>query len=329
MRPVQRMAGLASAVAIVGSLAAGCRLGPLVDDVPGASVNLLPAGTAVPSATDNAALASQIALNDGLDDRALAQAKGLIARGTGASAGSAVHYWSFGAATQVPSPLYQFVMETAAGRQPIDHPPLVDAVPGDPGYSALHTLAEVVVTAKYAGERITSSAALSDAIELGLVRDPEPTGAFVTSPIVLPGTTLEVGGDAPAQPILVYGHGYAVAMFQLGGDRGLQPDRVFEPTAQVSFLRAAVAESVDRSRPIFQAVIPSAPPTTQPNYTPLAVVIDVELAPDISPDTVLSDTDLFKRSATGAITTSKPIVARFEVTSSILLLPLQFAEGQP
>jgi hypothetical protein len=329
MRPVQRMAGLAITGAIAGSLAAGCRLGPLVDDIPGASVNVLPAGTAVASATDNAALASQIALNDGLDDRALAAAKGVIARGTGASAGGTVHYWSFGAATQAPSPLYEFVMETATGRQPIDHPALVDAVPGDPGYSALHTLTDVVVTAKYAGERITSAAALSDAIELGLVEDPEPTGAFVTSPIAVPGVSLEVGGAAPAQPVLVYGHGYAVAMFRFGGDRGVQPDQVFEPTAQVSFLRAATAESVDPSRPIFQAAIPSAPATTRPNYTPLSVVVNVELAPGVQPDSVLSDADLFERSATGAITSSKAIVARFEVTSSILLLPLQFVDGLP
>ncbi|MBC7976054.1 MAG: hypothetical protein H7138_13865, partial [Myxococcales bacterium] len=73
---------------LVIATATAC-LGPRVDDTPGASTHLLPSGAAVPPVPDNDELTTQIKLNDGLDDRA---ANGVLARGTGVSAGAAVRY---------------------------------------------------------------------------------------------------------------------------------------------------------------------------------------------------------------------------------------------
>jgi hypothetical protein len=302
----------------------GC-LDPLVEDGAGASANLLPPGADVPSAADNPELAAQIALNDGIDDRALLAA-GRITRGTGFSGGQAVRFWSFGPATRAPSPLYQLYDDAG----PITaHPPFVDAVPGDPGYSAMHTLTKVHVTAKYAGELITSVAALADAVDLGLVDDPLPLGLFVASPIVLPGTPLEVGpGDATVLPETVYARGHRVGMFRFGGDRGVQPGAFILPTLQVSFLRDHDGAGYDASRPVFQATIPAAPPAGMTiNYTALSTVVDVDLA-DNTAAAVKADGDLFKRSAMGAITGTMGI-ASFQVTPTVLLLPIQFEEGQP
>jgi len=311
------------------AVAAGCRLDPLVDDVPGASANLLPSGSAVPIATDNADLTNQIVQHDGLDDDALDAAGGLIARGDGLSAGLPVHYWSFGATTQAPSPLYVFYRHGDAGLEPIAHPAMVDAVPGDGGYSPMHTLVQVVVTDKYAGQIIVDPAALGDAIGLGLVEEPAPTGTSVPSPIVLPGTRLEVGGPAPATAEVVYARGYEVGMFRFGGARGVQPAGAFQPTSQVSYLREAHAVSYDPQRPIFQAQIPTAPPGMLANYTPVSVVVDVDLAPGTHATEITQDSDLFIRSPQGEITASTDQVAVFQVTTTILLLPMQFTDGEP
>lgn len=310
----------------IAAAAAGCRLDPLVDDAPGASAYLLPSGAVVPSVVDNDNLANQIALNDGLDD-ATAGAAIIVPLQTGASAGAAVRFWAFGAATFAPSPLYQFFAEDGT---PIDHPGLVDALPGDPGYSPVHALVHVVVTAAYDGQRITSSQALSDAIELGLVQEPAPSTSLVASPIVLPSTQLEVGATMPAEPVKVYARGYRVGAFFLGGALGVQPGKFFVPTSNVSFLREATGVGYDDNRPIFQATIPAAPPTDRANYTALSTVIHVDLADAIHAADIKSDADLFTRDARGAIT---GVVARnvknFQVTGESLLLPLQFAEGQP
>jgi hypothetical protein len=311
----------------LAALTVGCGLDPLVKDTPGASAHLLPKGATVPSVADNAELANQIVLNDGVDEKLLMGTGGAIPRGTGSSAGDTVRYWSFGAATRAPSPLYVFVEDTGAGRSPIDHPALVDALPGDRGYSAIHAINQVVVTAAYAGQRITTIDALADAIDLGLIHIPEPTGTFVASPIVAPGTSLDVGGAGPAQPETVYGRGYAVAMFRLGGARGVQPGSVLIPTSQVAFVREA-RQAAYAPRPIFQAKIPAAPATTTATYTPLCAVVKVDLAPGTTAASITDDVQLFERSG-GAITSSTDVVARFEVTGDLLLLPLQFTEGAP
>ena len=313
----------------VTAMATGCRLDPLVDDVPGASAHLLPAGGTVPDATDDPDLANQVALNDGLDDDVLAMAGGVVARRDGVSAGVPVHYWWFGPATLAPSPLYVFYADTGAGLVPIDHPGLVDALPGDPAYSPLHTIVQVTVTSKYAGELITTPAALADAIELGLVETPVPSGNFVASPIVLPGTTLDVGGAAPVPPVAIYGDGHVVGAFRFGGVLGVQPGAAFQPTSQVSYVREALGPGYDTERPIFQATIPTAPPGMSANYTPLSVVINVDLAPGVPASQIVRDSDLFIRSPEGEITGTTRAVSRFQVTDMSLVLQLQFADGQP
>jgi len=324
------MGSIMNAAVLTAALAtAACRLHPLVDDVPGASSHLLPRGAAVPSVLQNPELASQIGINDGLDDTTLATAGGVIGRGTGLSAGAAVRYWSFGPGTRAPSPLYIFYQDTGSGLTPIDHPALIDALPGDRGYSALHTITQVVTTSAYAGELITTPAALADAIELGLVNVPVPTASFVMSPVVLPGTALDVGASAPAQPETVYEGGYAAALFRFGGALGVQPGSMLLPTSQVSFLREANKATFDATRPIFQATIPTTRATTRATYTPLSVVIDVDLVPAVTADMVTQDSQLFTRSAAGAITGTTLLVAQFQITTSILLLQLQFTEGQP
>jgi hypothetical protein len=327
MEPIMYMT---TAAALLALAAAGCRLDPLVKDKPGASAHLLPASAVVPSAASNPELANQIALNDGVNDKALMTNGGVIPRGTGVSNGKTVRYWSFGAGNRAPSPIYKFYARLETGElQAISHPPLVDALPGDAAYSALHTINQVVVTEAYAGQLITTSAALADAIELGLAEPPVPTGTFVTSPVVLPTTSLDTGAAAPEPAEVVYGHGYSVGAFELGGELGVQPIGELLPTSQVSYLRDATGATYDSTRPVFQATIPTVAATTKANYTPLSVVLDVDLKPSDPATSILSDGQLFMRTSTGAIGGTQGPVELFQVTTTISILQLQFMDGRP
>lgn len=335
MEPLMRIACAIVIAAAVAPGAAGC-LDPLAKDKPGASSHLLPQGSQVPSAADFDELRLQIGLNDGLDDTALKDNMNVVKRGSGMSAGAAVPFWSFGPITRAPSPIYEFVKPD--GVTPTGHPALLDALPGDHGYSPVHGINDVVVTDAYNGELITTMEALADAIDLGLVSEPVPRKKFVDSPVVLPTTQLEVGGTDPDKakvfPETVYARGYTVGIFRFGGDRGVQPQPsggVLLPVSQVSFLRGPQGGAYEATRPVFQATIPAAPPAPPNekdyNYTPLSVVIEVDLT--VPASGITDDSQLFTRSATGSITGTTSAVAAFRITSSILLLQLQFAEGAP
>jgi hypothetical protein len=332
MEPTMRLVGVFTALAALAS-GAGCRLGPLVDDQPGASANVLPKDTVIPSVTANPDLVNQIVLNDSLDTNALTAAGNVIKRGTGvAPDGAAVRFWAFGEADRAPTPIYVFGTgdPTSASFAPVEgHPPMVETVPGDVDYEPIHTIFNVKVTDKYNGQRITTLGALSDAIDLGLVEAPVAIKVFVNWPIVRPGLKLEVATGTTIPPTQVYAHGYLVDSFPLGGALGRQPNpKGLLPTSQVSFLRGASDPDFDRTRPIFQASIPTAPAQTTPDYTPVSIVVLVELNGAAS--TITRDSDLFTRSPSGDIMAVRsPPVVHFTVTTQPVDLQIQFAEGAP
>jgi hypothetical protein len=296
----------------------------------------------VPYAYDNPELRTKIAENDGIDDRALAMHNFVPLLTGGFSEGNPVSYWSFGPMTRAPSPLYKF-FDAPATMKPLQAP-MVDALPGDPAYSGVHSIIHVFQGARYDGSLITTPAALADAVELGQVLPPAPTGTFETSPIVVlmppsaptgsvPGPDLQVGGtaDAPilAKPTPVYGDGVIAGMFEIDLPNGVQYGNFILPTLQVSLLRGADDLMVDGGRPIFQAKIQAAPPppdTKMTLYTPLSTVVDVDLEDGVAADTITSDAELFDRAAGKVVGTN---VARFEVTPTVLLMPLQFTPGAP
>jgi hypothetical protein len=337
MEPSMRHVGL-SALVILG-VTAGCRLGPLVPDEPGASANVLPKDAMISSVTSNADLTNQIVLNDGLSTLTLMTTKSVIVRGTtGATAdGTLLHFWAFGDTDRAPTPIYVFgtgdPMSPSFTPLP-DHPPMVETVPGDVDYKPIHTIYNVKVTDKYDGQKITTSGALSDAIDLELVEAPVAIKVFVNWPIVRPGLKLEVGpGTASIAPTPVYAHGYVVDSFPLGGMLGRQPNPFgLLPTSQVSFLREAGKPTYDPTHPIFLATVPAAAPTPgmPPNYTPVSLIVNVDLAVGKMADTIHKDSDLFMRSmTTGEILNAQPGVATFTITTKLTDLQIQFTEGMP
>jgi len=258
-------ASMMAAAATATLTSTGC-LDPLVSDKPMASANLLKKGTVVPLASGNADLKSQIANHDGINDADPTTIPLLTSQIDGSTT---INYWSFGAMTTAPSPMYMLVDDKGALCK--DHPPFVDALPGDPAYSAIHTLFNVQTTGTYQGEIITTSQALADAIDLGLVlapvlRDPlqgpnnMTIGRHQVSPIVLPDTKIALTPDPmgnTASTTTVYGHGVAAGMFVFGGPAGEQPGSFIQPTDRVSYLREPAGDgSYNVKRPIFQAKRP-------------------------------------------------------------------------
>lgn len=322
------MRNLVACAALAAAAGPACRLDPLVDDTPGASAAILPADAVVPSVATNGELTNQITFNDGLDSRALMASSNIIPRGSGfAGNGMAVRFWSFGTVDRAPAPMYVFGTGDPMSSSFVqnDHPPLVDALPGDAEYAPLHTIYRVVVTDRYHGEKITTTAALADAVAIGMVEPPVALKNFVDMPIVRPGTRLDTGATAPAMPIPVYGRGYTVDAYQLGGPFAVQSNPLgLLPTSQVSFLRGSTEAVYNTARPIFQASVPT---TNNPAYTSLCVVVNVDINGDAM--NVTSDGEMFTRGMNGEITARTGIVQSFTVTTVQLDLQMQFMEGQP
>jgi hypothetical protein len=317
-----------------------------VDTFTAGFVYVLPPGSLVPPASDDPELTSQIRIFDGLSDSALAANGGVLARLTGKANGVSVKYWSFGAARIVDgyvasTPLYILAdSDGAGGYTPrADHPWLIDSVPGDPGYTAIRRLVYVPVTTKYAGEVITSTQALAEAIQLGLVGEPVPAGTWRNMPVVAAGTKLEVSATLPAVAATeVYAKGHRVELFPLGGALGIQPLRNGQPLGgQEERLLSGVATGTPPAlpvtldaTPVFQYGIPAAPPTMAPNYTPVVTEIDVRLANGVDPTTILNDTQIFRRGTTGSISGYMvDTVASYTLTTTASIKQIQFVDGEP
>jgi hypothetical protein len=309
----------------------------------GATLHILPAGSLVPSIAGDVELSNQIRVFDGLNDGALEENGGVVTRATGKAGGQPVRYWSFGPAPMegnfaVKAPLYLLVTDDGEGGvTPVaDHPPLIDTIPGDVRYSAMRQIIHVPVTASYGGEILPSLEALAEALDLGLVGEPRPSGTWRNMPVVVTGTRLEVGGESePLAATEVLGRGYRVEVFPLGWEQPLRNNQI--PVGQSSRLLSGVASgdpptlpTAPDPQPVFQYDIPAEPPTDAFNYTPLATELQVRLASGVAPGDISDDAELFARSQSGAITGYLvDNVASFAVGTTTVNNQIQFAEGSP
>jgi hypothetical protein len=316
-----------------------------IDSPPGPKY-VLPPGAVVPPVANDAELTSQIRIFDGLSDSALAMNGGVVTRSTGKAGGQTVRFWTFGGAKIIDgfvasSPLYVLADPDGAGGfiPRAGHPWLIDSIPGDPVYTAIRRVIYVPTTASYQGEVLASTAALAEAIDLGLVGEPVPAGTWRNMPVVPTGTRLEVSTVLPPVPATeVYGRGHRVELFPLGGALGIQPLRNGSPIgAQEVRLLSGVASGTPPAlpttldaQPVFQLGIPAAPPTTTPNYSPIVTQLDVRLANGVAPAAVTSDAQLFVRSATGSINAYlTDTVASYTVTTTVSNKQIQFVDGEP
>jgi len=329
-------------------LLSGCSMGPLVQDTPETSANILPPGTVVPSIAVNSELTTQIQLNQGLSASALAASGGVVTRSAGKAGGASIFFWNFGTAPiesgfVVAAPLYELATPNEDGTfTPVpDVPWLLDSIPGDTRYSPIRRIQYVPVTDMYDGQVIADTDALADAQSLGIVGEPVPSGTWIDLPVVVPGLTLQVSATLPPAPTMqVYARDYLVDAFRLGGSLGEQPLSKANTIllGQATSLQTGVATGMPPTlssafdpQPVFQYGIPAAQPAAQaPNWTPIVTEVDVRLATGIAPSAIMADSDLFNRNAGGAITAYRTDnVASYTVTTNVTNRPIQFADGAP
>ena len=316
---------------VLGSL--GACLEPQVSDDVVLKGLVLPAGTAVPSAHDNPEIAQQIADNDSVD--------GLEPLLNGFANGNPTRYWDFGTSPTFGAPLFALVNRNDAGELELvtAHPPIVDAIPGDSGYSPYWTVFLLEVTDLYNGELITSFGAVEEAQRLGLVLAPTQPTFAINCPVVASDVTLEVGGgEVPlAPPSTLYWQGKTVRYYEFGPMPIPDGD---EQAADVLILSREGKEPM--SEPIRQIDITNDGDIFDTNnvfefarnegvYTPLTRRIDVTVPNDGFP---LIDTSL-DEGASGIQSYSdlfapQPVPGRviaFETTDEVRNLPQQSTVG--
>ncbi|HEY4239156.1 MAG TPA: hypothetical protein VGM88_05045 [Kofleriaceae bacterium] len=191
-------------------LATGC-LGPLASDTPPGGAGILPAGSVTPSWTDDPTTLAQIVANQGVS--------GTIRRESAFANGAPVHVWDFGPAPTFAAPLFMIVTHDDTGAiVRVPHNTIIEALPGDPGYSPYWAVLYVQITPAYAGEILPSAAAVDAAVAAGLVEPPVLQSLVVNCPIVAPDVRLAVGGGASPIPpnAMFYFAGETVPYFDFG-----------------------------------------------------------------------------------------------------------------
>ncbi|HWM86874.1 MAG TPA: hypothetical protein VNO33_13570 [Kofleriaceae bacterium] len=316
---------------LLAALALAACLDPQVSDEPGLPGLILPPGSEVPSAHDDPVIDRQIDQNDGDDD--------VIARVQGFAAGEGTSYWDFGPAPDFAAPLFILVREGPGGELvPIDHPTIIDAIPGDTGYSPFWAVFALVVTDLYQDELVTSFAAVQEAVQLGLVEPPVLQDQAVNCPVVARGVTLEVGeGEPLAPPSCFYWRGMTVDYYDFG-PFALEP-RADVPTRPRYVLRRVGGEPLsevllslditgDGDRNDTNDVFPDR--AGEPAYSPLCQTVDVAVDAAIdSIDTFADETMSAIRAATDLFDPDavEGIVAGYQVTEDLRNCPQQRQPG--
>jgi hypothetical protein len=302
---MQRWQGAALAVV----LCTGC-LDPLVEDEPGYSRYIQPQGTMIPSAYADLQINRKIDMNDGATMPAVALKNGW-------AAGEAVRYWDFGAGKRSAAPAYGLARCGGERPEPIDHPVIVDNIPGDTDYSPYRAFQWACVTEKYQNEVVSSLDAFNDAIDLGLILDPTsaPATTWMNQPIVNP----NVGGGLPSgpKPSRAYYRGTELLYYDMQSQESFFTYSAMPvATANVYELyKPGTMAPAPPARVIFAQPFrdPANPSARNPLYSPAWLVITVNLkaqadaaALDALIETLKSESDLVTVGMNNALTVKNP-----------------------
>jgi len=305
-------------------LCAGC-LGPRVsDELEEEGAGILPAGSIVPSA-DGTPLDATISMKDGL--------AGTVPRRSVFAGGAPAHAWDLGNAPDFAMPVFVLVRETAPGTyEELDHPPIADSIPGKPTYSPFASIFYVEVTDAYAGEILTSTYAVQEAVDRGLVAAPYVAKEGMHAPIVGSDVMLDTGAAPLAPATRMYWNGVAVRFYDFGEFE--LPDGVHVAAAPRYVLRRDGSEPL--SEPIREIDMDGDGDTLDSNDvydvsidSPRRRTINVAVPPstasiDTSKDERVADlkdaTQLFDPAPTST-------VLAFEATDEYRDLPLQTTPG--
>ena len=316
----------------------GC-LDPLVDDeIPEEILpsEISPPGVIVPSLYDDPVLNAQVASDDGVD--------GLVPLRSAFVNGQSVGYWDFGEVSATPASVWIFGnwdLETGVFHKSESHPVLLDAIPGDAGYSPICQVFTVELLPAYNGGQLTSPTALPEALALGYIGLSLPHPVYINCPVVHKGVLLDQGpGVEPLAPSIAYYRGLAVNYFNLSPPMKFDASVGAIPVNEMIVLHREGGEPLSEqirqvdmtgdgdivdSNNLFVLGV------DDPGYTPLQYIVTAAVPATIaSIDTYLDQTrsdvmnahELFDFS-TGTLAPISGAVIAFEEASETLYLPIR------
>ncbi|MCZ7682830.1 MAG: hypothetical protein M5U28_30145 [Sandaracinaceae bacterium] len=285
------------------------------------------------------ALAALIDENDSID--------GVAPRWTAFANGERVRYWHLGRQTATPMIAYQPCVEAERGCEALSHPPVVEHLPGEEGYSPYLRLHELRVPAGWTG-RLRSVEEVEAAIASGEVA-PMETGRYLHCPIAASDAQLDVGPDATAlAERAIWVRGMEARCFDLSQDRErpLYSDGTMIVRNVYSLTRDGETDPIHEGRRM--ADLTGDGDQLDSNnilgvglrdgdYTPLWRVVRVTVPADYeSIDTSMDDglaeytsaTDMFEIGPDYELTPIEGRVLGFELTDVLFDCPIQSAEGQ-
>ena len=173
-----------------------------------------PPGTVIsPLGEVDPALAEQVAIEDGVE--------GTVPISYAFVDGGPARYWGMGTSSATPQRAAVLCRETGGECDPIDHPIVLEHLPGEAGYSAFGRVTEVRVSAAFAGEVMGSWEAVEDAAADGLATL-EERNAYINCPIVAPDVRVETDDATRApRPAYVRDMQAQCMLFGSGGRLGL------------------------------------------------------------------------------------------------------------
>ncbi|HJL19672.1 MAG TPA: hypothetical protein RMH99_28680 [Sandaracinaceae bacterium LLY-WYZ-13_1] len=295
----------------------------------------------LPSLYDDPALAAQVAEADGID--------GVAPRLGGFVHGAPVRYWTVGGATEVAMPVYRLCRaegdETCA---PIDHPPVVDRIPGEDGYSAFGQVHWVQLPEGWDGRLASVDAIEAEIGERGLA-PPVATSELWHCPIAGADARLDVGLEEPMGPDeTVYVRGMEARCFDFTATRD---HRAVLPDGTMFVRNVYVLQREGEDAPLVEAArmedLTGDGDTTDSNnvfgvgledfdYTPLwrlvvVTVPDDYASIDTAGDEATADyTDsaqMFDVAPDYTITPIEGAIVDYELTDTLINCPLQSADG--
>lgn len=304
--------------------------------------HILTAGASVPSVYDDSTLTDRIDSADGVDRE--------VTRVSAFVHGERTWYWLFGEAAEQPMPAWVLCERTTDdGCEPVDHPYVIDALPGDEGYSPFGQVYWVPVTGKWHGELLTSREAIDEAVSEGLVEEPEKQLRFLHCPVVHPDVRVEVGPDEWVEPGPVYYRGQQARCFDFSATRPFGYTITLDELVIVRnvYVLTRDGESAPLSEPMRMMDLTGDGDTNDsnqifgvglgdPDYTPLWRMVPVTVPAgyasiDTSMDELTADytssDDMFETDADYHITPIDGRVVDYELTDVLLDCPLQSASG--
>jgi hypothetical protein len=179
-------------------------------------------------------------LNDGLP-------LGTVPLRTGFVAGHEVRYWDLGQSPTSAEPIWIFLRHLGDGSEEVEHPPLIDSIPGDTAYSPIRMVFEVYVTPKWARQKFPSLRAVEDGVELGLLEEPVAKEFFTNCVVTLKDNLVEGPEDTKFTPTEVYYRGRSVYQFCVGdlaGNSGLFASKMGAPVFGNAFVLRRETEAM-------------------------------------------------------------------------------------